>query len=798
MHTTRPPSTLRRPAARAPRPTLAGCALGLAASLAAVPAGAQSFGEAVLVVGDRILVGEAASERDPGSVYAFTRDGGEWTRTTRLQAPAPELRDTFGSALASSGDRLFVSAPGAADGEGVVYRLRRTGDGWEHAGRITRSGSSRFGSRLAASGEHLLVGTTDPETDGVIVLAYRASGDAWELVGELARPSETPDGAFGSALAVRGDVAVVGAPDEDQRAGAVYVFRFAADEGWRLDARLTPPADLAAGAAAGAAVAFAGEELLVGAPGTDRFRGAILRYAPSTNGAWSHAGTLVPDGLMAPAGFGLALAADGDRLFAGAPAVGNGMGRVYALGRDGGEWTLDHVLEVEGEGRIGAGGVLALAGDIGVLGLPADDFGVGSAWIASMENGRWRATERVVGELEALPVVAGGQVDCAEGAAERFECEAVDLLSFLPREALGAARGSRLNDVWGWTDPRTGHEYAIVGLMDGTAFVDVTDPYNPRFLGNLAKHQGSRANTWRDMKVYADHAFIVADGAGDHGMQVFDLRRLRDVTEPVAFEETAHYDGVESSHNIVINEETGFAYIVGASGGGETCGGGLHMVDIREPASPVFAGCFAHENTGNRGTGYSHDAQCVVYHGPDAEHQGREICIGANENALSISDVTEKTRPVAISTASYPNFAYTHQGWLTEDHRYFYSNDELDELNGLVDGTRTLVWDLSDLDDPTLVSEYYSPTRVTDHNLYVAGDRLYMSNNRAGLRVLDVSDPENPAEIGFFDTTPWSEDAAGFDGTWSVYPYFESGIILLSSRREGLFVVKPRDERLVP
>ena len=73
-----------------------------------------------------------------------------------------------------------------------------------------------------------------------------------------------------------------------------------------------------------------------------------------------------------------------------------------------------------------------------------------------------------------------------------------------------------------------------------------------------------------------------------------------------------------------------------------------------------------------------------------------------------------------------------------------------------------------------------------------------MSNNRAGLRVLDISDPSNPVETGSFDTTPWSEDAAGFDGTWSVYPYFASGTILLSSRREGLFLVKPKDERLVP
>ncbi|WP_425154968.1 choice-of-anchor B family protein [Candidatus Palauibacter sp.] len=430
-----------------------------------------------------------------------------------------------------------------------------------------------------------------------------------------------------------------------------------------------------------------------------------------------------------------------------------------------------------------------------VVGLPADDFGAGSAVVRDARSGR---VVRLASEQVGLPGISGGQIDCEEGFAEGFDCDRVDLLSFLPREELGAGRGARLNDVWGWTDPETGREYALVGRMDGTAFVDVTDPFNPRYLGNLAKTEGSRSNTWRDMKVFRDHMFVVADGAGQHGMQIFDLTRLRDVTEPREWEPTALYEDVASVHNVAINEATGFAYLVGSSGGGETCGGGSHIVDINDPLNPVFAGCFAHPNTGRRNTGNSHDTQCVSYHGPDEDYAGREICVNSNETALSIADVTDKSDPVAVARAEYPNVSYAHQGWFTEDHEYFYSNDEADEVNGSVEQTRTLVWDLRDLDDPLLVREYFSPTKVTDHNLYVRGDRLYMSNNRAGLRVLDISDPENPAEAGSFDTTPWSEDSAGFDGTWSVYPYFVSGTILLSSRREGLFLVKPRAERLVP
>ena len=391
------------------------------------------------------------------------------------------------------------------------------------------------------------------------------------------------------------------------------------------------------------------------------------------------------------------------------------------------------------------------------------------------------------------PQASGRAATCDNGSAAGYACDRVDLLSRLPRVELGAADSVKLNDVWGWTDPQTGREYALVGRMDGTAFVDVTDPRDPRYLGSLAATAGSKTTIWRDMKVFGEHAFIVADAAGRHGMQVFHLAQLRDATEPRDYAATTLYTGVESSINVAINPETGFAYLVG-SRGGETCGGGLHIVDINDPLAPVFAGCFAHAGTGRRNTGYSHDTQCVVYRGPDDDYRGREICMSSNETALSVADVTDKNNPVAIAAQSYPNVAYAHQGWLSEDQRYFYGTDELDELTRLMDGTRTLIWDLEDLDDPILVKEYFGPTKAPEHNLYVRGDRLYLSHKRAGLRVVDIRDPKNPVEAGYFDATSANADATGFDGAWSVYPFFTSGNVLVSSRSEGLFVVRPHRE----
>ncbi len=391
------------------------------------------------------------------------------------------------------------------------------------------------------------------------------------------------------------------------------------------------------------------------------------------------------------------------------------------------------------------------------------------------------------------PPVAAQIVPCEGGFADGFPCDRVDLAAHVPirdlspgRTPAGLADDWAVNDIWGWTDPQTGVEYALVGRHDGLAIVDLSTPTEPRpiaFMGSPTSH-----TIWRDMKVYAGHAYVVAEITG-HGVQVLDLTRLRGLTKFTELGADARYREVSAVHNIAINEETGFAYAVGSNSGGDTCGGGLHMIDLSDPKNPSFAGCYAAEGTGFRGTGYTHDVQCVVYRGPDGEHAGREICIGSNETAVVVSDVTDKANPVTVSTATYADHGYIHQGWLSEDHRYFYQNDELDELNNRVSRTRLLVWNVTDLDDPVLVKEHRGPSEAVDHNLYVHEGLIYHSNYTFGVRILDISDPANPMERGYFDTVPDRDDQT-FGGSWSTYPWFESGIFAASSWDEGLFVLR--------
>lgn len=393
------------------------------------------------------------------------------------------------------------------------------------------------------------------------------------------------------------------------------------------------------------------------------------------------------------------------------------------------------------------------------------------------------------------------QTPCVDGDAGGYPCRDIDLLAHVSPEQLGAEehKGVWLNDIWGWTDPETGREYALVGMTNGTSFVDITDPLNPVVVGMLPEHHAAGSgklrgganlhegekSQWRDIKVYQDHAYIVSEDE-EHGMQVFDLRQLRDVENPpFTFSETANYQGISNAHNIVINEETGYAFAVGANRGDLECsGGGLHMIDIREPASPVFAGCFDED-------GYTHDAECVIYRGPDNEHAGKEICFSANADAITLVDVSDKENPVMISSQSYLGAGYVHQGWLTEDQRFFISNDELDELqNG--HNTTSYIWDMQDLDNPVMIGRYVGPNPSIDHNLYIRDLLVYQANYTSGLRILNLFDIEEAylAEVAFFDTYP-ANNEAHFLGAWSNYPYFASGVVVVSDITNGLFILRP-------
>jgi choice-of-anchor B domain-containing protein len=374
---------------------------------------------------------------------------------------------------------------------------------------------------------------------------------------------------------------------------------------------------------------------------------------------------------------------------------------------------------------------------------------------------------------------------CIDGMAGIFPCDNVALKSFLPLSEMDAVWS---NDIWGWTDPLDGREFALIGLDNGTGFVDVTRPRNPVYLGTLPTH--TVTSTWRDIKVVKNHAFVVSEAAG-HGMQVFDLKRLRGVTEPQRFTEDAWLGGFGQAHNIAANEATNFVYVVGSTQSVTACGadgnggGGPIMVKVKRPKNPRVVGCVPED-------GYTHDTQCVVYAGPDTEHVGREICMSANEDTITVVDVTDKANPVQLDRVPYSTSAYSHQAWLTPNQKFLLANDELDEVNGEVPSTTTYIWDVQDLDDIALTGDFQHGTESIDHNLYIKKKFAFESNYMSGVRILGTRKVGEGilTARGFFDLYP-SEDAVNFAGTWSNYPYFESGIVIATGMEEGLFVLRP-------
>lgn len=727
---------------------------------------------------------------------------GSWVEVDRLdKLPGGFPGEALISALAAGGDQLLL---GSGDPKGVEagHLYERVGGQWLPRARLpidpTAVGTltglppggldmatlsqlmgppqrtiafSPDGSRLAVAGGSL--------APGQIHVLDRV-GDEWRLVGT---PTVESSSNFPPALAVDAGQLVVGVPQSGP-GGAVHIFSEA--DGWAASADFVADSS-ASGGLYGASVALsaAGDEVYVSAPVARR----VVRLARTAEGAWSATDTLTapPADDEEGTGYGTGLALDGDRLLVSAPFTGGALGKAYLYQRDADGWTLERELNSDIPAPATFGLTLAMSGNIAVVGAPVAFGGDGRAAVFDLTTEDGPVWLESGAELET---VSGDEpVRCAEGEAAGFSCDAVDLVSFLPLSAIGAEPGERVTDVWGWTDPETGREYVLLGRTAGLAIVDITNAGSPNFVG-LMRANPSGA---RDIKVYADHAFMTGDGAGDHGLLVFDLTRLRDVDEmPAAFQPDARYDLVASAHNLVIDTESGFAYTVGTNTGGQSCGGGLHMIDIRDPLQPAFAGCFT-DTEGLIWSGRTHDAQCTVYRGPDENYQGRQICFASNETAMRIVDVTDKSAPQPISTASHPGTAYIHQGWLTEDHRYLYVNDELDEIVGTTERTRTLIYDVAELDDPILIGEHLGPDRATDHNLFISGTRAYLANYQAGFRVLDISNPESPVEIGWFDTTPYGENPPGFGGgAWTAWPFFESGMIVVSSMNEGLFIVRPQ------
>ena len=372
---------------------------------------------------------------------------------------------------------------------------------------------------------------------------------------------------------------------------------------------------------------------------------------------------------------------------------------------------------------------------------------------------------------------AQGSTAGTTGMQGIFPADGVTLRGWisLPEFALQVTSG---NDCWGYTSP-SGREYALIGLSHGTGFVEVTDPGQPQKLAVI----GGPNSLWRDIKVYEDHAYAVSEGGS--GIQVFNLEDIDNGN--VTLVNTVTTGGAFETHNVALDEVGGHLYRCGGSGLG------LRIYALKPTAqapagsksAPVFVGAWNDR--------YVHDAEVVTYtSGPYAGKTIAYCCSGFNsgwtETGLDVLDVTDPGNILDLDREFYPQAAYSHQCWLSEDRQYLYLDDEVAGSDFNLN-SRTIIFNVADPANVFFVSESFNSSPAVTHNVYVKDNLLFAANYRSGLRVFSLANPTAPAEIGYFDTWP-EDDGKSYNGLWSSFPYFESGTVIGSDLERGLFVWK--------
>lgn len=388
--------------------------------------------------------------------------------------------------------------------------------------------------------------------------------------------------------------------------------------------------------------------------------------------------------------------------------------------------------------------------------------------------------------------------ECIDGVASGFSCRNVDLIGRVPISQISST-ATRANDIWGHVDLNNMREYAILGIRNAVSVIDVTDPENPSVVGRVE----GQSTIWRDIKVvqfynediqqFQAYAISGADAVTE-GLTILDLNNL---PNEVTLIERDSIDG-EASHNVYIsnvnyttntalNNTRPFLHVMG----GPSLGGSLRTFLIENPPSLLRA----YNDQGANRQDYTHDASSLPISDARAQTDCGEdpgetcnVIIDFNENEMRLWDHTRSNSAIELSRSTYPNSDYVHSGWWTEDKQFVYVHDELDETTFRLNTTIN-IFDISDLRNPFLANTWTGPTRAVDHNGFVRGNKYYMANYERGLTILDISDPVNPVEAGFFDTVSGSDNAV-FNGAWGAYPFLPSGIVLVSDIAGGLYILK--------
>ncbi|MBP6657829.1 MAG: choice-of-anchor B family protein [Bacteroidia bacterium] len=322
---------------------------------------------------------------------------------------------------------------------------------------------------------------------------------------------------------------------------------------------------------------------------------------------------------------------------------------------------------------------------------------------------------------------------------------------------------SELANIGGYTDP-LGNEYALVGTDFGLSIVDVTDPDNP-----VIKVTVNGPNSaWREVKTYRNVAYVTTEGGG--GLQIVDMTNLPSSVNTTYYMGDGPINGQLSSiHALHCDTAKGFLYLYGSNiGDGNTL-----FLNLSDPINPTYAGEYVYG--GSQNDNYVHDG----YVENDTMYESHIY-----SGFFTVVDVTNKSNPILLATQQTPT-NFTHNTWISNDHKTLFTTDENS-------GSFLGVYDISDLGNIKESARFQTApgSGAIIHNTHILNDYAITSWYKEGVVITDVARPQNPIEVGHYDTYAQGS-GDGFAGCWGVYPFLPSGTIVASDINNGLYVLTP-------
>jgi photosystem II stability/assembly factor-like uncharacterized protein len=320
-----------------------------------------------------------------GAVYVFTRSGNTWTKTQTLTASDGTESDSFGQSLAFDGGNLIIGAPNTGDFQGAAYIFTESGGTWTEVQKIEADDAAsftQFGWSVAIQDDTAMVGSIGasvPPTNGVgAVYVFTQSGGTWSQAQKFSSDDGVFGDSFGWAIALDGNTVIVGAntasPNGLDFAGAAYVFNESGGT-WTQAQKLTA-SNGAEFDFFGGAVALVGDVALVGSEGagSDPFSSQGLTYVfTNSGGTWTEGQHIAASDSQGNDGFGHAIAFDGNKaVITAASATVNGdefAGAAYVFNFSGSTFTEEQKLTAsDAEEFASFGWSVGLSGNTALLG----------------------------------------------------------------------------------------------------------------------------------------------------------------------------------------------------------------------------------------------------------------------------------------------------------------------------------------------------------------------------------------------------------------------------------------------